>query len=365
MEIKLIGELQTIMSNFGSKHCKFAWPTVARMKNGRIAVAASGYRRRHVCPFGKTVLSISENEGETYTVPAPVIDTVLDDRDGGLCPFGESGLIVTSFNISNERMREYTKTYTDNDWEDWDTQAKEIGAYAMAYMDTVTQEEEDEVLGVTYKVSYDNGVTFGPLMKSPVSSPHGPIELQNGEILWVGSVNNNCHDLEAHIMNLEDGTTEKVGEFEFVDLGASTENCEPYTVQLPDGTLITHIRVQPEFTMLQSISKDNGRTWTKPVRLFEDQEGAPGHILVHSSGALIGTYSHRKDPRAIRVMISFDNGETWDYGHDIYTIHNQVVDLGYPSTVELKDGTLATVFYSQYDDMTPSVILQQKWTFEK
>ncbi len=63
-------------------------------------------------------------------------------------------------------------------------------------------------------------------------------------------------------------------------------------------------------------------------------------------------------------MISRDNGKTWDYGYDLYTIHNQVVDLRYPSTIELKDGSLLTVFYSQYDNQTPSVIMQQRWTFE-
>ena len=28
----------------------------------------------------------------------PVVDTVMDDRDGGITPFGESGVVVTSFN---------------------------------------------------------------------------------------------------------------------------------------------------------------------------------------------------------------------------------------------------------------------------
>ena len=78
------------MSNPFSKHNYFGWPTAARLQNGTIAVVASGLRLRHICPFGKTVISYSNDEGQTYTLPAPVIDTVLDDRDGGIMPFGKS-----------------------------------------------------------------------------------------------------------------------------------------------------------------------------------------------------------------------------------------------------------------------------------
>ena len=90
MKITKIGATQIIMSNPQSKHNYFAWPTAARLKDGKIAVAASGFRLRHVCPFGKTVASYSVNDGESYTAPEPVIDTVLDDRDGGILAFGEN-----------------------------------------------------------------------------------------------------------------------------------------------------------------------------------------------------------------------------------------------------------------------------------
>ena len=98
MKIIQIGDPKIVMDNPNSHHNYFGWPTVARLQNGKIAVAASGFRLRHVCPFGKAVMSVSEDEGAHYTAPAPIIDTVLDDRDTGLCPFGESGLVLTSFN---------------------------------------------------------------------------------------------------------------------------------------------------------------------------------------------------------------------------------------------------------------------------
>ena len=105
MKVVTIGQPEIIMSNPCSKHNYFAWPSVARLQNGRIAVVASGFRLRHVCPFGKAVISYSDDGGQSYTLPAPVIDTMLDDRDAGILPFGESSVLVSSFNNAVEFQR--------------------------------------------------------------------------------------------------------------------------------------------------------------------------------------------------------------------------------------------------------------------
>ena len=100
MKINIKSEVKTIMSNPDSKFNCFSWPSVARLQNGKIAVVASGYRMGHICPFGKCVMALSDDNGETYTGAFPIIDTFLDDRDAGICPFGESGVIFTTFNNS-------------------------------------------------------------------------------------------------------------------------------------------------------------------------------------------------------------------------------------------------------------------------
>lgn len=355
MKINLIGTPEIIISNPHSRHNYFAWPTATRLQNGKIAVVASGFRCRHVCPFGKTVISYSEDNGETYTAPAPVIDTVLDDRDGGILPFGESNVIVTSFNNTTEFQR-------DN---------SELTAYDSAYLDTVTPEEEADALGVNFRISNDCGVTFGKIFKSPVSSPHGPVELPDGTLLWVGRTfspddaqrpEENC--VEAHKIN-PDGTTEYVGRIENVEIdGFEPLSCEPHAVVLDDGTILVHIRVETYddriFTIYQSESCDNGKTWTKPVQLLPLTGGSPPHILKHSSGMLICTYGYRNPPYGIKAMFSYDSGKTWDCGYDIY-VNNVSDDIGYPSTVELDDGTLLTVFYARTSDEKPCEIMQQKW----
>ena len=107
MKIIRHGEPTVIMSNEDGRHKYFAWPTVARLKNGRIAAVASGYRLSHICPFGKTVISFSDDEGKTYTRPAPVIDTPLDDRDAGVTTFGEGRVFFSSFNRYLQRSKQW------------------------------------------------------------------------------------------------------------------------------------------------------------------------------------------------------------------------------------------------------------------
>ena len=82
----------------------------------------------------------------------------------------------------------------------------------------------------------------------------------------------------------------------------------------------------------------------------------------------VDTRGHGKSPMGtapfgIRVMFSRDNGESWSASEDIYE-NDFSLDLGYPSTVELKDGSLLTVFYAHLEPDDPAVILQQKWRIE-
>jgi len=349
MKIIPMGEPEIVMSNPESRHNYFGWPTVTRLQNGKIAVVASGFRLRHVCPFGKTVIAYSEDEGRTYTKPAPVIDTVLDDRDGGIVPFGKSSVIVTSFN--NRVAFQKTRAET---------------AYDLEYLNLITPEEESAALGSTFRISHDCGVTFGPIMKSPITSPHGPVVLPDGSLLWVGTVFDgvsNDNSIKAYRIEM-DGTMTYVGGIEDIKVGEENGlSCEPHTIVLDDGTLLTHIRADRTFTVYQSESKDGGKTWSKPRQLLPQQGGSPPHLFRHSSGMLICTYGYRQAPFGVRAMFSADGGKNWDAGYDVY-VNNVNGDLGYPSTIELADGSLLTVFYAHPSEEEPAVIMQQRWQFE-
>ena len=73
------------------------WGTVARDEEGTLYTVASGFRVSHICPFGKTVMYISRNNGRTWSPPIVINDTYMDDRDAGILYMGNGRMLVTWF----------------------------------------------------------------------------------------------------------------------------------------------------------------------------------------------------------------------------------------------------------------------------
>lgn len=362
MNIEILST-KVICSNEGSLHSYFAWPSVARLKDGRLAMVASGFRLSHICPFGKCIISYSSDEGQTWSLPAIVMDTPLDDRDGGITAFGESSVIVTSFNNSITAQR---------NWSAW---AHDSTTYRNSYLDLVEKKcDWEKYLGSTYRISHDNGVTFGELQKIPVGCPHGPAELPDGTLLYVGrkfSADDSFRK-ETHLSCYKmypDGTFEYLSEIENVcpeNSDSELVSCEPHTIVLEDGKIIVHIRVQGGkgvFTIYQSESYDGGKTFTKPHRLLAENGGAPAHII-NDNGTLISAYGYRRAPFGIRAMFSKDSGKTWDTGKVIVD-NGENDDIGYPSSVVLEDGSILTVYYAKPEGYSSAVIMQVIWRYSE
>ncbi len=332
-----------------SKFNFYAWPTVALLKDGTIAVVSSGFRLRHACPFGKAVIQYSKDNGKTWSNPTPIIDTPLDDRDAGICVKGDT-VLVTSFNNTPSAQR----GFITSPWTNYENQ-HDLNKFVLSYVDLIAQEEVDKYVGATYVISKDGGYTFSKPKKSihSLCNPHGPTLLDDGRMMIIGR-------------KFVDGGTKLSTEvcYAFSNDGETWENlktidvprtgdalyCEPHLVQAKNGYIICHMRVDSynsNFTIYQSVSKDNGKTFSKfvPLRVL----GSPPHLLRHSSGALICVYGRRVKPFGQRAIISFDNGKTWS--HEI-TLRNDGFDsdLGYPSSVELDDGKILTVYYHNTED---------------
>ncbi len=356
MKINITKSIKTIASNEHGLHKYFGWPSVAKLQDGSLAMVASGFRLSHICPFGKVIMCRSYDEGDTWTAPEIIMDTPLDDRDGGITVFGEKSVLVTSFNNHVNFQRNYQGT----------------SDYRRGYLDEVEKMKDfEKYLGSTLIFSHDGGKTFGEIMKAPISSPHGPCELSDGKLFYVGrlfhDVNSISH-IECHILNT-DGTTEFRSRID--DIAPDLLSCEPHAIQLPSGRILVHIRVQEKtgsdrkcFTIYQSVSDDNGYTFTKPVQILDDKSGSPPHILYHSSGAIISVYGRREAPYGIRAMFSYDDGESWDT-ENIILGDEPSPDLGYPCSVELSDGNILTVLYTREPEKNYSVIRQVVWNFEK
>ena len=73
------------------------WPTIARTRDGELLVAFSGDRDAHVCPFGKSMLVRSFDDGRRWGGAELINDTPLDDRDTGLCACRDGTLVMSWF----------------------------------------------------------------------------------------------------------------------------------------------------------------------------------------------------------------------------------------------------------------------------
>lgn len=357
-------EKRVICSNPDSVFNYFGWPSVARLQDGVLALAASGFRMRHICPFGKGIICYSFDEGKSWTRPAAVIDTPLDDRDSGIVAFGDGRAIFTSFNNSIAAQTNWMENLKEET--PLQRASKE---FTRAYINLISAiPESEKLLGSTYKLSSDGGYTFGETRLAPVTAPHGPTPLKDGGLMYVGRrFTANDSPEQGEEKYIQCWRLNGAGEFEYVssiedipnDEGGRFLSCEPHAIELPDGKIIVHIRVQRGcFTTYQSVSTDGGRTFSKPVQLLGKFGGAPAHLIRHSSGRLVSVYGYRESPYGIRYMVSDDEGENWNTDL-ILDDSAETADLGYPASVELKDGRLLTVYYQNVGGA--SVIFQIIW----
>lgn len=358
----------------GSIFAYQGWGTVARDEEGTLYAVASGFRISHICPFGKTVMYISRNNGKTWSPPIVINDTYMDDRDAGILYMGNGRMLVTWFTHSayeyNHRWKDAICSMAGP--EACDAVAGMLKGYSQL-------PENETVAGSYIRVSEDYGMTWSETIRLPITAPHGPTMCRDGSLIYLGietyeADRIHCRDLtggneNASLYRSRDGgytwTLESkiaapawLSEKQFLD--------EPHVLELPDGRLLAAFRIEGEnpFSIGFCLSEDGGKTWGEvyPTGV----SGSPPHLMLHSSGALICSYGRREVPCGERAMVSYDFGKTWA---EDYVLHNawneRDFDLGYPSTVELEDGSLMTVYYQKHEDDQKCSILYTKWRLEQ
>lgn len=349
---------KVLCDNPDSPFLYFGWPSVTRLPDGTLAAVASGFRLQHVCPFGKSVICYSRDEGKSWTRPAIVTDTPLDDRDSGIISFGTGRVMLTSFTNTPEFQRKRNQSSLSSP----DPVIRAKAKFIEAYLDYVeARGDYEKYVGATYRISEDGGYSFGEIRIAPITSPHGPCRLNDGSLLWIGRRFSGVDAfddgavpyLQAWRLNDRDEWDYLSSIENIFDAHGLLLSCEPHAIQLPDGKIIVHIRVQRvgehrRFTVYQSESLDDGRSFAKPHPILGDLGGSPAHLLRLSNGMLLSAYGYREAPYGIRAMFSDDAGETWDTDW-VLDAQAPSGDLGYPATIERKDGSLLTVYYKNVE----------------
>ena len=345
------------------------WPTMARRQNGELWVSWSGGRESHVCPFGQVHAMTSRDNGATWTWPRVLLDTATDDRDSGVLETAKGTLIVTTFtSLAYEDHFKKASTFAEHTDKGWISKSMPQEQYAKwkAAHERLNDEERKAELGEWAIRSTDGGKSWSTRIPTIVNSPHGPVQLKDGRLLYAGKRLWSGERQIGVAESKDDGVTwQWLAEIP-TRQGDKIPNAyhELHAVEAADGTLIVQIRNHNETNKgetLQTESKDGGKSWSEPRSI--GVWGLPSHLLRLRDGRLLMTYGHRRKPYGNQARISSDNGQTWSEPM-ILSGDGIGGDLGYPSTVELADGTLLTVWYETMKEPKLAVLRQATWRVE-
>ena len=341
------------------------WPTIARRANGELWVTWSGARESHVCPFGKVESMVSHDDGATWTWPRTLLDTAIDDRDSGVLETAKGTLLVTTFtSLAYEEHFKKATTFaehTDKGWISKTMPGEQYARWSAAHARLNDAERKAE-LGEWVLRSTDSGKTWSPRIPTIVNSPHGPTQLADGRLLYAGKQLWTAEKRVGVGESTDDGATWRWLAEIPARAGDAVKNYhELHLVEAADQRLVAQIRNHNDANKgetLQTESADGGRTWSAPHSI--GVWGLPSHLLKLRDGRLLMTYGHRRAPFGNQARLSEDHGRTWSEAM-ILSGDGFGGDLGYPSTVELADGALLTVWYERMKDSPQAVLRQAGW----
>lgn len=328
------------------------WPTLVSDRQGNLLVVYSGGRESHVCPFGRVELIRSADGGRSWSWPEVIFDSPIDDRDAGICVTPSGAILVTTFtSLAYQSVLDHAQ--------DWP--AERLARWQAAQQRT-TGEQRRYLLDTWMLRSADGGMTWSEAYRVPLNSPHGPVVLGDGRLLYAGKQLWTDGKKVGVCESKDDGRTWKW----LADIPARPgdrveEYHELHAVEARDGSIVVHIRnhnAPNSGETLQSESRDGGKTWSVPHPI--GVWGLPSHLLRLRDGRLLMSYGYRRAPFGNQARVSADNGRTWSEPR-VVSGDGAGGDLGYPSTVELADGKLVTVWYELMKGSTRAVLRMARW----
>ncbi|MFA6561235.1 MAG: sialidase family protein [Verrucomicrobiia bacterium] len=321
------------------------WPTIVRTSKGELIVTFSGDRDAHVCPWGKTQMVRSADNGRIWSDVVTINNTPLDDRDTGIIETSKGTLLVSWF----------TSVYFE--------QGSWLRAAYRQHAAKIGPETRKQWLGAWVRRSEDNGKTWSVPSKTTACAPHGPVQLKDGRLIYVGTGGGSGpSDRIVVEESKDDGVTWQ--QIAKVSSPASFYADEPHVVECSDGRLVAMFRNEhPDISerfLGQSESEDGGKTWSMIHRT--EMWGYPPHIIRLNDGRLLVVYGHRRKLYGQRACLSHDNGRTWDLKNEIELIDDAPDgDLGYPASAQLGDGTILTIYYQKDQPADKPCLMATHW----
>lgn len=324
-----------------------AWPTMIHTAGGELFAVCSGNRKEHVDPFGRVLFYRSGDGGKSWSEPKILTKGPLDDRDAGIVRAADGSLLVNYFTSLAFTHPKFVKRF-QSDWKD--------ALDRMSLSDIVTHH------GFFMIRSADHGATWSEPYPVPVNSVHGPRLMKSGRLIWVGRSLAPELLLSARMggklvcaVSDDHGVTWNIlGEIPQVKGQQMTDWHEADCVEAANGVIVAQFRNHTPASYTpggktssrgtwQTESADGGKSWSVPHPVCE---GYPPHLLRLPDDRLLMTYGVRTRPYGIRFRLSGDHGKSWS-DEGILSADALQMDMGYPSTAILADGSLFTLYYAK------------------
>jgi hypothetical protein len=299
-----------------------AFPDVCRTKSGELlCVFYAGYGhvsdpRQNLPKGARIAMCRSLDNGQTWSPAEVVADTPIDDRDPSIVALPNGELLVVFMTYDSKR--------TEGTHQVFSTRSTDNGKVWTEPQPVDTPFTQLEAISTPPRLMPD-----GRLLLTPYGNHKG---------------DNRGYKHAAVLESRDRGhtwtTLAEVKSSQPFQAGGkpqslSTLLLEPDLVRLNDDRLLMLCRP----AMVWTESRDGGHTWSEPREL--GIAGDCPYLLLTSRGVLLCGIRHR-DTKSTCVIYSRDQGRTWN---GPVTIDN--VLGAYPSMVELPDGRILVVYYTE------------------
>lgn len=311
------------------------FPVLQKLPDGRLGVVARG-GDYHIGERGTLVFATSSDGGESWSHPTVIAADGPDNRNPSFGVTADGTLLVSYVKVD---------LYTDGVWDRDKKGGDATRIYVCRSEDGGATWSDGELMVGQGDEEWSGAGDTGPDDPHRFYSPFGKmVTLPDGTILMDYHVQYMAEPRKSAVFI----TRSHDGGRTWVDPVNIAEGCDETALcHLGDGRVLAMMRTDGSHTQLvQADSSDGGYSWSEPRPITEDTE-IPADVIRLEDGRLLLTYGRRTPPHGVQGMVSRDEGRTWDADHKLFLVGDSSTrDCGYPSSVQLDDGTIVTAYYA-------------------
>jgi len=301
------------------------FPVLVKLRDGSLGAVIRG-GAPHIGVEGRLDWIHSEDGGRSWSKPVVVVDSRWDDRNPALGQMADGTIVVG-----------YAEASTYDAQGRWDTKA---GSYELFYATSKDGGKTWSEKQKLYCGPLMNGSAFGRIIHdrrgTALMAIYGD---RDPSYAGPDKLKADARDFSGIIRSRDNART--WDDFSLILAGHNEASLQ----LLPDGKIIAVVRTE-DGALSVTESADDGYHWSVPRKLTKRGQH-PGDICLLKSGTLLVTYGNRLRPYGVGCVVSRDAGKNWDYEHRLMLAwDSQNTDCGYPSTLQLDDGTILTMYYS-------------------